>query len=61
MATPAESAIVTNIEKRKGPVGKGHHNAHRTTALMAWLKQQEKKHHESSNNPDSAAKKAPTK
>lgn len=61
MASPAEAAIIAGIEKRKGPVGKGHHNSHRTTALLAWLKQQEKKHHESPANPNSAAKKAPAK
>lgn len=35
------SAVVAAIEKRKGPVGPGHHNSHRTAALMKWLQSKE--------------------
>jgi hypothetical protein len=38
----ASADIVAAIEKRKGPVGKGHHNAHRTAALMKWLQSKQK-------------------
>jgi hypothetical protein len=41
MATAKENAIVRNIEKKLGPVGKGHHNSHRTEALLRWLKKHE--------------------
>ena len=41
--TPKEAAIIGNIEKRLGPVGPGHHNSHRTAALLRWLKQHETK------------------
>lgn len=41
-ATAKESAIIGNIETRLGPVGKGHHNSHRTAALLDWLKAKEK-------------------
>lgn len=41
--TPKEQAIIGNIEKRLGPVGKGHHNSHRTEALLRWLKKNETK------------------
>lgn len=41
-ATPAETNIISKIETRLGPVGKGHHNSHRTAALLAWLKAHEK-------------------
>lgn len=36
--TAAELARITAIEKRKGPVGKGHHNSHRTAAILKWLR-----------------------
>jgi len=36
-------AIVAMVEKDKGPVGPGHHNSHRTAAIMSWLEKQEKK------------------
>jgi hypothetical protein len=39
--TPKERAIIAGIEHRLGPVGKGHHNSHRTAALLKWLKQKE--------------------
>lgn len=41
--TPKEKAIIGNIEKRLGPVGPGHHNSHRTAALLRWLQTNEKK------------------
>jgi hypothetical protein len=43
--TPSENKTISGIEKRLGPVGKGHHNSHRTAALLKWLrkKEQEKK------------------
>lgn len=41
--TPEEKAKIEAIEKRLGPVGKGHHNTHRTAHLLAWLKKNEKK------------------
>jgi hypothetical protein len=41
--TPAEMAIIKKIESRQGPVGKGHHNSHRTAALAKWLKEAEAK------------------
>jgi hypothetical protein len=34
-------AIVARIENKLGPVGKGHHNSHRTAALMKWLQEKE--------------------
>lgn len=43
MATAKEQAIVSNIEKKLGPVGKGHHNSHRTAALLKWLEKQDEK------------------
>lgn len=40
--TPSNNAaIVARIENKLGPVGKGHHNSHRTAALLKWLKAQE--------------------
>ena len=36
--TAAELARITAIEKRKGPVGAGHHNSHRTAAILKWLR-----------------------
>lgn len=33
------AAIVALIEKKKGPVGKGHHESHRRDHLMQWLAQ----------------------
>lgn len=41
--TPKEKAIIGNIEKKLGPVGPGHHNSHRTAALLKWLKSHETK------------------
>jgi hypothetical protein len=41
VATAKENAIIGNIEKKLGPVGKGHHNSHRTAALLRWLKKHE--------------------
>lgn len=41
--TPAEKARIDAIEKAKGPVGKGHHNSHRTAAILKWLRAQESK------------------
>jgi hypothetical protein len=35
--TPEEKKRIDAIEKRLGPVGKGHHNSHRTAALLRWL------------------------
>lgn len=40
-ATPRETNIINKIETRLGPVGKGHHNSHRTAALLKWLRQKE--------------------
>jgi hypothetical protein len=37
-ATEKEAAIIGRIETRLGPVGKGHHNAHRTEKLLEWLR-----------------------
>ena len=42
-ATPKESQTIGKIETRLGPVGKGHHNSHRTAALLKWLRDQESK------------------
>lgn len=39
--TPAEKARIQAIEKKLGPVGKGHHNSHRTEALLRWLRKHE--------------------
>lgn len=42
--TPANNkAIVARIENKLGPVHPGHHNSHRTAALMDWLAKQESK------------------
>lgn len=41
--TAAEKNIISRIEAKQGPVGKGHHNAKRTAALLAWLKANEHK------------------
>jgi hypothetical protein len=41
--TPQEKAKIVAIERRLGPVGKGHHNSHRTAALLKWLQSKEKK------------------
>ncbi|HWT40076.1 MAG TPA: hypothetical protein VN081_02290 [Dongiaceae bacterium] len=35
------SKIVQMIEAKKGPVGPGHHNSHRTAAIMKWLNSKE--------------------
>lgn len=35
--------IVAMIEAKKGPVGPGHHNSHRTAAILKWLDAKEKK------------------
>lgn len=40
--TPKEAAIIAKIENRLGPVHKGHHNSHRTEALLKWLRAKEK-------------------
>lgn len=40
-ATSRELDTIKAIEARKGPVGKGHHNAHRTAALLKWLRAKE--------------------
>jgi hypothetical protein len=40
-ATPKEQQTISAIEKRKGPVGPGHHNSHRTAALLKWLRDHE--------------------
>jgi hypothetical protein len=40
--TAKEDAIIRRIEAKLGPVGKGHHNSHRTEALMKWLREKEK-------------------
>lgn len=45
--------IVELIEAKKGPVGKGHHNSHRTAAIMRWLDKQESKKSGSNDNGDS--------
>lgn len=37
----SEDAIIARIEARLGPVGKGHHNAHRTEHLREWLRKKE--------------------
>lgn len=42
-ASSREKGIISKIEERKGPVGKGHHNSHRTAALLKWLREQETK------------------
>lgn len=42
-ATPKELDTIKAIEARKGPVGKGHHNSHRTAALLKWLREHEGK------------------
>jgi len=34
--------IVDRIENKLGPVGKGHHNSHRTAHIVEWLQKQEK-------------------
>jgi hypothetical protein len=39
--TPREKSVIDAIEKRKGPVGKGHHNSHRTAAILKWLRAHE--------------------
>lgn len=39
--TAKEKGVIDNIEKRLGPVGKGHHNSHRTAALLKWLRAHE--------------------
>lgn len=41
MASARENEIVGRIEARLGPVGKGHHNSHRTAALLKWLQKKE--------------------
>ena len=41
--TPEEKARITAIERRLGPVGKGHHNSHRTAALLKWLRNNDTK------------------
>lgn len=42
--TPANNkAIVARVENKLGAVRPGHHNSHRTAALMAWLDKQESK------------------
>lgn len=37
------AAIIAAIENKLGPVGKGHHNSHRTAALEKWLREKEKR------------------
>lgn len=51
--TPGEKDRIAAIEKRLGPVGKGHHNSHRTAALLKWLKKKEsgKKDSEKNDTP----------
>jgi len=34
-------AIIAKIENKLGPVGPGHHNSHRTAALLRWLNSKE--------------------
>lgn len=41
--SPKEKGIISGIEKRLGPVGPGHHNSHRTAALLKWLREHETK------------------
>lgn len=36
-------AIISRIENKLGPVGKGHHESHRRAALLKWLKSKEKR------------------
>ena len=40
--TASEALRIAAIEKRKGPVGEGHHNSHRTAAILKWLRNHEK-------------------
>lgn len=40
-ASAKEAAIIDAIEKRKGPVGKGHNNAHRSSNILEWLREKE--------------------
>lgn len=47
--TPKEKAIIGNIEKKLGPVGAGHHNSHRTEALLRWLQKNEAKKKKGTN------------
>jgi len=39
--TPEERSRIQGIEQKLGPVGKGHHNSHRTAALLKWLRDHE--------------------
>lgn len=41
--TPEEKARIVAIERKLGPVGKGHHNSHRTAALLKWLRNNDTK------------------
>lgn len=45
------TAIVAMIEKKKGPVGPGHHNSHRTAALLKWLDSKEAGKKSDNNGP----------
>jgi hypothetical protein len=51
--SPGEKQRITSIETRLGPVGKGHHNDHRTQALLDWLRSKE----HSKKQPDPKGKK----
>lgn len=42
-ATPREKAILAAIENKLGPVGKGHHESHRSTHILEWLRAHPKK------------------
>lgn len=42
-ASEKEAAIIAAIEKRKGAVGKGHSNAHRSQNILEWLREQDRK------------------
>lgn len=60
------SRIVDMIEAKKGPVGPGHHNSHRTAAIMKWLSSKESGSKNdsgdgSTDNPNSGWKQKGTK